>query len=237
MGSSSTSWPSATRPGAIACALVDRSRIPEECIRVSDLPGLRPVGRGRAAHAAGRGDARGGILSSSPAASSVAASEGQPQGVVRRHGNSRSSAIAPETPEAAGSQTLAELASCEQRGGARRAAARGSVRRHGGSREQRGSARRAAAGQRQAPRRHPQRREQANPGRRRASEAANLFFPSLPAANGVVRRAKISRRGGVRRRGDSVVTISRSGASAPLCPRRAASLNGRAGDTAPIPAA
>ena len=102
MGSSSTSWPSVTRPGAIACALVDRSRIPEECIPVSDLPGLRPVGRGRAAHAAGRGDARGGILSSSPAASSVAASEGQPQGVVRRHGNSRSSAIASETPEAAG---------------------------------------------------------------------------------------------------------------------------------------
>ena len=82
-----------TRPGAIACALVDRSRIPEECIPVSDLPGLRPVGRGRAAHAAGRGDARGGILSSSPAASSVAASEGQPQGVVRRHGNTAACAI------------------------------------------------------------------------------------------------------------------------------------------------
>ena len=53
---------------------------------------------------------------------------------------------------------------------------RGNVRRHGGSREQRGSARGAAAGQRQAPRRQPQRREQANPGRRRASEAVNLLW-------------------------------------------------------------
>ena len=167
-----------TRPGAIACALVDRSRIPEECIPVSDLPGLRPVGRGRAAHAAGRGDARGGILSSSPAASSVAASEGQPQGVVRRHGNTAAAARLHPRPRRRRAWQSNTCRACQLRAAWWRAKSsrRGSVRRHGGSREQRGSARGAAAGQRQAPRRQPQRREQANPGRRRAREAVNLLW-------------------------------------------------------------